>query len=53
MNRCIKKEGNQWLDYELPPPVHYLRRYHQPRRRLMVQFDNLADAVEWLDDTAA
>ena len=23
MNRCIKKEGKQWLGYELLPPVHY------------------------------
>lgn len=53
MNRCIKKDGNQWLGYELLPPVHYYRRYHQPRHRVVAQFDDLAAAIAWLDGAAA
>lgn len=53
LNRCIKKEGNQWLGYELLPPLHYYRRYHQPRRRVVAKFDNLAAAIAWLDGAAA
>lgn len=53
MNRCIKKEGSRWLGYELLLPVHYYRRYHQPRRRVVAQFDDLTDAIAWLDGVAA
>ncbi len=53
MNRCIKKDGKQWLGCELLLPLHYFRRFRQPRRRVVAQFDDLAAAIAWLDGVAA
>nr|DAS41277.1 MAG TPA: SpoIIAA-like protein [Caudoviricetes sp.] len=33
--------------------MHYYRRYHQPRRRVVAHFDSLAAAIAWLDGAAA